>query len=328
MIISRTPVRIPLGGGGTDLPVYYEKYGASLLSAGVDRYVHVLVKRRFEHNIRVSYSRTEIVDSLDEIQHPVVRETLRLLKIDGGIEIVSVADVPANVGLGTSSSFTVGLLNALHAYKGEYPSPRALAEEAFTVERIILGEAGGLQDQYIAAYGGLICIEVSTGGDVSITPLKIEHRLVTELESRLLFFNTNLKRQASEIQAEHVRAISHGEENVIQSLHMIKQIGLETKHALEAGDLDRFGKLLDEHWNYKKGVGSNMSNSSIDLWYNMAIDAGALGGKLIRAGGGGFLMFHCDQQDRDRVRRVLSDEGLGEIRFRFESTGSRILLNL
>ena len=166
MIISRTPVRVTLGGGGTDLPAYYEKHGASLISAAIDKYVYIMVKPRFDRNIQVSYSKTEIVDSVDEIQHPVVREVLRLLKVDSGVEIVSVADVPANAGLGTSSSFTVGLLNALHAYKGEHPSPKTLAEEAYTIERVILKEAGGLQDQYVAAYGGLIVIDIDTGGTV------------------------------------------------------------------------------------------------------------------------------------------------------------------
>lgn len=329
MIISRTPVRIPLGGGGTDLPAYYEKYGSSLLTASVDSYLYMLVKKHFDDNsIRVSYSRTETVHSVNEILHPVVREALRLLEIKGGIEIVSAADVPANVGLGTSSSFTVGLLHALHAYKGENVSARTLAQEAVTIEREILAEPGGLQDQYAAAYGGLISIDITMQGAVTVTPLEIDSKSVAELESRLLLFYTNLKRSAAEIQAQHAKAIANGDASVTEALHRIKEIGLQTKRALEAQDLDQFGTLLDDHWKCKKRVGTNISNPSIDRWYNMAIDAGAVGGKLIGAGGGGFLMFYSNQANRDRVRNVLSNEGLREIRVRFEFSGSRILLNL
>ena len=328
MIISRTPVRIALGGGGTDLPAYYSKHGAALISAAIDKYVYILVKPRFNQEIRVSYSQTEIVSSVEDIQHPVVRETLRFLKIDGGIEIVSVADVPANAGLGTSSSFTVGLLNALYAYKGEYPTAKVLAQEAYTIERVILAEAGGLQDQYVAAFGGLITIDVNTAGEVSVRPLAINRDLLAELESRLLFFDTRLTRMASEIQAEHVKALAGGVGEAIQSLHTIKRIGVETREALERADLDQFGRLLNEHWLHKRRVARNISNGDIDRWYELARQAGALGGKLIGAGGGGFLMFCCDQEHRDRVRRVLAGEQLGEVRFRFEPTGSRILVNL
>ena len=327
MIISRTPVRIALGGGGTDLPSYYERFGASLVTATIDKYVYILVKQRFNRDIRVSYAKTEIVSTVEEVQHPVVREALRLLRIDGGIEIVSVADVPANAGLGTSSSFAVGLLNALHAYKGEHPTADVLAREAYVIERVILKEAGGLQDQYVAAHGGLIVIDVTTKGEITVRPLPVEPRGVAELESRLLFFNTQLTRTASEIQAEHVTSMVSGSVPVLESLHTIKRLGVETREALERADLDRFGRLLHEHWHQKKQVGSNISNPSIDRWYDLAIGAGALGGKLIGAGGGGFLMFCCDQPHRDRVREALAHEGLDEVRFRFEPSGSRILVN-
>ena len=328
MIISRTPVRLALAGGGTDLPAYYTQHGASLVTAAIDKYVYVFVKRRFNRDIRVSYSKTEIVGSPEEIQHPVVREALKLLRIDGGIEIVSVADVPANAGLGTSSSFAVGLLHALHAFKGEHPTAKALAQEAYTIERVILAEPGGLQDQYVAAYGGLIALDIDTQGEVTVTPLPMENRWLAELESRLLFFDTQLTRTACEIQAEHVRAMVSGAGEVIESLHTIKRLGLETREALERADLDQFGRLLNEHWLHKKRVGRNISNGDIDRWYALAMEAGALGGKLIGAGGGGFLMFCAGQEHRDQVRNALSREGLGEVRFRFEPSGSRILLNL
>jgi D-glycero-alpha-D-manno-heptose-7-phosphate kinase len=329
VIISRTPVRIPLGGGGTDLPAYYEKYESSLLTAAVNRYVFIIVKKHFEDTVRFTgYHRKEVVDSSDQILHPVVRTALRLLNIGRGIEIVSVSDVPANAGLGASSSFTVGILNALHTYKGENPSPEDLAKEALTIERGILKEPGGIQDQYIAAYGGLIAIDISRMGKVAVRPLKIDPELVSELERRLVFFYTKLTRTASEVQAEHVESILRQEAEVIQSLHGIKQIGFETKSALETGDLDRFGKLLDEHWNYKKRVGGNISNGDIDRWHRLAIDAGALGGKLLGAGGGGFLTFYCQPQHRDHVRGALAKESLKEIALRFEPTGSRIILNI
>ncbi|MBI3318353.1 MAG: hypothetical protein HYZ90_04285, partial [Candidatus Omnitrophica bacterium] len=264
----------------------------------------------------------------DQVHHPVVREALRLLKIDRGIEIVSVADVPANVGLGTSSSFTVGLLNALYAFKAKNPSPRVLAQEALAIERVILKESGGLQDQYIAAYGGLASIDVNTEGRVMVNPLKIDPHLVAELENRLLYFYTNLTRNASEIQAQHVDSIVRGNGEVIESLHEIKRIGTETKDALLSGDLDRFGRLLGEHWDYKKRLNGNISNSAINRWYEAALKAGALGGKLVGAGGGGFLMLYCPPEAKNRIRLESEKEGLKEINFRFESSGSRILLNI
>jgi D-glycero-alpha-D-manno-heptose-7-phosphate kinase len=299
------------------------------LTASVNRYVFILVKKHFEDTVRFTgYHRKEVADSPEHIQHPVVRETLRLLNIGRGIEIVSVSDVPANAGLGTSSSFTVGLLNALHASKGENPSPRTLAEEALTIERVILKEPGGVQDQYVAAYGGLISLAISRKGEVAVTPLQINHHLVSELENRLLFFYTNVTRTASEIQTEHVQAIANGNGGVIESLHEIKRIGLETRAAFESGNLDRFGRLLDEHWNYKKKIGGNISNGDIDRWYQMAIEAGAFGGKLVGAGGGGFLMLYCHPEAKDRVRTVLTNEELREISLRFEASGSRVILNI
>jgi D-glycero-alpha-D-manno-heptose-7-phosphate kinase len=329
MIISRTPVRIPLGGGGTDLPAYYEQYGASLLTGAVNKYVFIFVKEHFEKTIRFAgYHRKEVADSPEKIEHPVVREALRMLNIDERIEIVSVADVPANTGLGTSSSFTVGLLNALHTFKDENPSSETLAREAVAIERVILKEPGGVQDQYIAAYGNIISIEINTAGDVAVSRLKLDSRVVAELERRLIFFYTKLQRTASEIQGQHVETIKNGNGKAQESLHEIKRIGLETREALQIGDLDHVGRLLDEHWNFKKRISSNVSSDCIDRWYKVAVEAGALGGKLVGAGGGGFLMFYCHPDVRDRVSRVLAKEKLQEIDFRFDFCGSRILVNI
>ncbi|MBI4596885.1 MAG: hypothetical protein HY737_00605 [Candidatus Omnitrophica bacterium] len=329
MIISRTPVRIPLGGGGTDLPAYYEQFESLILTAAVNRFVFIVVKKHFEETVRFTgYHRKEVVKTREEIQHPVVREALELLKIAPGIEIVSISDVPANTGLGTSSSFTVGLLNALHAYKGEHPTPETLAREALTIERIILKEPGGLQDQYVAAYGGLLSLGISTKGKVAVHALKVDPHVVSELENRLVFFYTNFSRTASEIQAGHAQAISSGNGQALESLHEIKRIGLKTKTAFEAGDLDGFGRLLHAHWDSKKKLGGNISNGSIDRWYQIAMEAGALGGKLMGAGGGGFLMLYCHPEAKHRIRALLAKESLKEIAFRFEATGSRIILNI
>ena len=329
MIISRTPVRIPLGGGGTDLPAYYEKYGGFILSAAVNKYVYVTVRKHFEETIRFSgYHRKEVANTIDEIQHPVVREALRLLNIGKGIEIVSLSDVPANVGLGTSSTFTVGLLCALHAYKGEHPSPLVLAQEALTIERHILKETGGIQDQYIAAYGGIISIDIDRQGGINLIPLMIDHNIIEDLEMRLVFFYTNIQRTAHKLQAGHMQSISQGVKQVTESLHQIKRIGAEIKEAVLSNKLDDFGRLLDEHWKCKNKIGDDISNSSIDAWYKMAMDAGALGGKLLGAGGGGFFMFYCQNGVKDRVRSALVKEGLKEISFRFEPNGSRIILHI
>ena len=329
MIISRTPVRVPLGGGGTDLPAYYQNYGGALSTAAVNKYVFILVKDHFEDTVRFSgYYNKEVVASADQITHPVVSKVLQLLEIEQPVEIVSVSDVPASVGLGTSSSFTVGLLNALHTFRGENCSPDSLAKEALAIERVMLNEPGGVQDQYIAAYGGLIALDINTAGDVAVTPLGLAPEVIANLESNLLFFYTNVQREAMEIQSQHVESIKKGQESVLASLHEIKRIGFASKEALKAGELDRFGCLLDEHWNFKRNVGDNVSTKEIDKWYKLAMGSGALGGKLMGAGGGGFLMFYCPTQKKDCVRATLAQQGLKEIYIRFEPGGSKIILNI
>ncbi len=324
MIISRTPVRITLGGGGTDLPSYANRFGGMVLSAAINKYVYIIVKKHFEDTIRFSgYHHKEVANSYDEIKHPVVREVAKMLDIGTGIEIVSLSDVPANVGLGTSSSFTVGLLAALHTYKGEIFAYKHLANEAYIIERIKLKEAGGVQDQYIAAFGGTKIITIRIDGEVELQDLNVPH--IEELEQRLVFFYTNIQRNASDIQDNHIRAIA--DNDIVDNLHSIKAIGLQSKIALEEGSLDSFGRLLHEHWKFKHSIKRGISTTQIDIWYQMAIDAGAYGGKLIGAGGGGFLMFYCPN-GKDRVREKLTREGLKEISFRFEPTGSRIIMHI
>jgi len=326
MIVTRTSVRLPLGGGGTDLPWYANEHGGFLLATAIDKYVYVIVKRRFEPSIRVSYSKTEIVDAVEQIQHPLVREALKLLKVQDPIEIVSLADVPANTGLGTSSSFTVGLLNALHAYGGEYVSAQQLAQEACQIEMDTLAEPIGKQDQYLAALGGVTCLEIARDGTVSALPLRLSPDAREQFESNTLLFYTGIRRNASEVLGEQRDASGKERNQQIERLHRIKEIGREVQRCFLAGDLDEFGRLLDAHWQVKRGLSPKVSESRIDRWYEIARANGALGGKLMGAGGGGFLMFYCNG-GKQRLRSVMEQEGLREMRFRIEKDGSKVLVN-
>ncbi|HEY4683034.1 MAG TPA: hypothetical protein VIH17_07265 [Candidatus Acidoferrales bacterium] len=326
MIVTRTSVRLPLGGGGTDLPWYANEHGGFLLATAIDKYVYVIVKRRFEPSIRVSYSKTEIVDAVEQIQHPLVREALKLLKVQDPIEIVSLADVPANTGLGTSSSFTVGLLNALHAYGGEYVSAQQLAQEACQIEMDTLAEPIGKQDQYLAALGGVTCLEIARDGTVSALPLRLSPDAREQFESNTLLFYTGIRRNASEVLGEQRDASGKERNQQIERLHRIKEIGREVQRCFLAGDLDEFGRLLDAHWQVKRGLSPKVSENRIDRWYEIARANGALGGKLMGAGGGGFLMFYCNG-GKQRLRSVMEQEGLQEMRFRIEKDGSKVLVN-
>ncbi|MCJ7459505.1 MAG: hypothetical protein MUP17_10990 [candidate division Zixibacteria bacterium] len=327
MIVTRTPVRIPLGGGGTDLPSYYTQYGGFLISAAIDKYIYITVNKRFEKSIRVSYSSTEIADSVDDIKHPIVREALRLLKVDSGIEITSIADVPSNTGLGSSSSFTVGLLNALHTYKNEKVNAKDLAEEACYIEIELLKEPIGKQDQYAAAFGGIICLEIDRLGSIKTTPLKLSEDSLDQLESNTLLFYTGIKRSASEVLSSQNKNASLNQEKIIQGMHQIKKIGLEIKEAFEKEDLETFGKLLDQHWQIKKTLSDKITQDKIDQWYEIAKKNGALGGKLMGAGGGGFFMFFCNN-GKNGFRKKMEQEELKEMRFRLDFDGSKVLVNI
>jgi len=327
MIITRTPVRVPLGGGGTDLPSYASRHGGFLVSASIDKYVFVTVNRRsLDRLIRASYSDTEIVESLEKLRHPLVREALRLTGIDGGLEITSIADVPANCGLGTSGSFTVGLLHALHTLKRDHISTYGLAEEACHIEIDVLGEPIGKHDQYLGAFGGITCLEVQRDGSVTVIPARVHTHVVEELERNILLFYTGLTRRASDILADQNRAATENDGRVIDGLHRIKDIGREVLQAIEAGKLRRFGELLHEHWETKRHLSPRISGDHIDRWYDMARANGAIGGKIMGAGGGGFFMFYCEDS-KERVRAALAEEGLVEMRFRFEFEGCKVLVN-
>jgi D-glycero-alpha-D-manno-heptose-7-phosphate kinase len=328
MIITRTPFRLPLGGGGTDLPSYYGKKGGFLVSAAIDKYMYIVLNQRFEKNIRVSYSTTEIVESVDQIQHPIVREAMRLTGVQENLEIISVADLPANSGMGSSSSFAVGLLGALHQLKGDSIDPQQLAEEAFQIEVEILGEPIGKQDQYIAAFGGVKSLEIDRIGQVKVNPVLLPDLGLRKFETCVLLFYTGVQRRASHVLGEQSEALARDEAQVVKATDQIKLIGFEVKSALEAGDIDRFGQLLKRHWKAKKLLSPQVSSGVIDEWYELALTNGAISGKIMGAGGGGFFMFYCPAKKRDQLSNSLIARGLTPMEFAIEPEGSKVLLKI
>jgi D-glycero-alpha-D-manno-heptose-7-phosphate kinase len=327
-------MRISIGGGGTDLPAYYSLYGGEWISAAINKYVYVIINKRFQNSFRISYSKTEEVDSVDQIEHPIVREALRLLKIKGGLEIVSIADVFSHTGLGSSGSFSVALLTGLYTYlkhnaHGELPTRREIAEQACHIAIDILKEPSGKQDEYIAAYGGITAFYADKTGKVTVEPLypqMITPETVRELENNLLLFYTGIRRDAREALKPQVKATLQGDPETLESFHRIKQIGKEIKEALAKNDFRKFGELLDLHWQEKiKRKGT--TDQRINRWYEIAKKNGAIGGKLIGAGGGGFLLFYCEE-GKDMVRRALEKEGLKEEPFRFDFEGVKVIADI
>jgi len=327
LIVSRTPFRLSLGGGGTDLPAYYTKHGGFFVSGAVNRYMHLVLNDRFEPGIRVSYSQTEIVQSADAIRHPIVRETLKYLDFRGRIEIVSLADVPAATGLGSSGSFSVGLLNALYAHQKVIKTPRDVAEEACHIAMVRLREPSGKQDEYTASFGGIRSYEIDREGRVTPRELSIAPETLDELEHGIMMFYTGIKRNAKDILGGQRDRVSSNADGAVEKMHAIKSIGYESMKALESGNLRRFGELLDEHWKVKRGVTDAMTTNGIDHWYAVARERGAVGGKVVGAGGGGFLMLYCEDGRRD-VRSALAKEGLVEMKFRFDYEGSKVIYNI
>jgi D-glycero-alpha-D-manno-heptose-7-phosphate kinase len=327
MIVSRAPVRFSLGGGGTDLPSYSKEHGGFLVAAAIDQYVSVCAARRFYNNIRLAYSKMEVVDNVDQIEHRIFREALRFTDLRTNLELHSLADVPANSGLGSSSSFTVALLNALHALKREYVPTKQLADEACHIEIDVLKEPIGKQDQYIAAYGGITAFTFHPDGSVEAERVKMTDEAVTELEGNLLIFYSGVERSASQVLSEQKKTITENKDDAVNRMHRIKQLGYDTKKLLEAGTVDQFGELLHEHWTNKRKLASNMTSSVIDEHYEAARKAGAIGGKLMGAGGGGFFMFYVRPIDRRRVHEALAARGLRHMRFRFDFDGARIMAN-
>ena len=329
MILSRAPTRITLGGGGTDLKSYYSKHGGFLIAGAVDRYCTVLANRRFHDSIRLSYSQMEIRDNVADIEHRIFRAALEFIGIEKGIELHSTADVPAGCGLGTSSSFTVALLNALHAYKKDFVTQKQLAEEACHIEIDMLGEPIGKQDQYMAAFGGLTCLTFDKNGEVLVEPLRISQGALDQLESNTLLFFTGKQRNASDILSEQDEKSKQDDPEMIQNLDQIKEIGLETRRYLEKGQLDMLGELLHVHWETKKKRSQKMSDPFMDECYEVARKNGALGGKLVGAGGGGFFMFYCSNynHDKPKLAETMQKMGLRWERFHFDFDGVKILVN-
>jgi D-glycero-alpha-D-manno-heptose-7-phosphate kinase len=323
MLITRTPLRISIGGGGTDLPSYYERFAGLLVSAAIDKYIYVSINRTFTDDYFLKYSALERVKRIDEIQHPIIRECLRLHPVGPAIEIVSVADIPAGTGLGSSGAFTVGLLRALYAFKREHASAQRVAEEACRIEIELLDRPVGKQDQYIAAFGGLTCFEVEQNGAVHASPLRIPEGAMRDLEEHLLMFFTGYSREADAVLTEQKQQSSKGDGAMLDNLHFVKELGQSIRTALEAGDTAQFGRLMHQHWLHKTKRSARMSNDRIDGWYAAGMANGAIGGKLVGAGGGGFLLFYA--RDRLALREAMAREGLKEVRFTFDHDGSQVI---
>ncbi len=324
MIISRSPLRISLGGGGTDLPSYYREHGGFLIAAAIDKHVYINVHDRFTDGFLLKYSHLEEAASVDAIKHPIIREALRMAGVSAtNLEIASMADIPAGTGLGSSGSFTTALLRALHAHERQWVSPAELAEQAFTIEMEKLGEPVGKQDQYIAAIGGVTVFEFDRDGTVLFRPVRMSEDTRVALEENLLLFFTGYSRSASAILSDQKARSEKCDAAMIENLHFTKDLGRQSLAAIEGGALDEFARLMDVHWQHKKTRTQGMSNEQINTWYDAGMQNGALGGKLIGAGGGGFLMFYAE--DKARLRKTMSAAGLREVRFRFDYEGTKIV---
>jgi D-glycero-alpha-D-manno-heptose-7-phosphate kinase len=327
VIVSRAPFRFSLGGGGTDLPAYYRQYGGFVVSAAIDSYMYVTANQRFYPSIRLAYSETELVDDVAGIRHPIFREALKMTGISSGIELTSVADLPSNSGLGSSSSFTVALLNALHAYKRELVTCERLAREACELEMERLAEPVGKQDQYIAAYGNVTAFTIARDGSVAVEPVPVENAVLERLQNNLLIMYSGTERPAKLVLTEQGQRLEDADPATLAGMHRIKALGRDVYDLLVRGEVDHYGELLHEHWQHKRGLASKMTDETLDQHYAAARKAGAVGGKLIGAGGGGFFMFYVRPGQRDRVQETLKARGLRPLRFGFDRQGARILLN-
>jgi D-glycero-alpha-D-manno-heptose-7-phosphate kinase len=328
MILTRTPFRITLGGGGTDLPSFYQEHGGYILAVAIDKYMYLNVNTPLvDDKIRVRYTSSEMVDHVNDLRHTLAREALRHFGITSGIEIVSIADVPAGTGLGSSSAYLVGLLNALHALSQDQATPQKLAEEACHIEIEVLRKPIGKQDQYMAAFGGLTELNIKPDGSVSAARMQLDVDLVESLERNILMFYTNEMRDAASILEKQDRATRAKDQVVVKSLRAIKDVGLEISDAISKGNLRRFGELLDVHWQSKKSLSEGITNPQIDAWYELAKQNGAIGGKISGAGGGGFLMLYCEE-NRPRLREVMRAAGLRELKFRFDFEGSKVVFDV
>ena len=321
MIISRTPFRVSFAGGGSDLPSFYRQEQGAVLSTSIDKYIYIAVHPFFDPNkTQLKYSKTELVDSVDDIKHPIIRECLRMLGIAGGIDINSIADIPAGTGLGSSSSFTVGLLKALNAYANRYVSPEYLGANACRIEIDLLKEPIGRQDQYAAAFGGLNFIEFNADDTVEVERIVMDPQAKRQLDRNLIMVYTGDTRSASAILEHQSAAMAQTDKRTAQR-EMVRQ-AYELKEILQNNQIDDFGRVLHEGWLLKKSLTSGISNSAVDELYEKGLKAGALGGKLLGAGGGGFVLFYCPEEHQPEFRKQMS--GFRELNFTFDTTGSKI----
>lgn len=326
MIIARSPLRITLGGGGTDLPSYYRDHEGFLIAAAIDKYVYVTVMRPFTEGIYLKYSQLEHVERTVDVKHPIIRESLQILNFKTPqVEITTLADIPAGTGLGSSGSFTTALLKALHTHRKRHLHQEELAELACHIEIDRLGEPIGKQDQYAAAVGGITCFTFHKDDKVTAAPLKISMDTMFDLEDNLLLFFTGFSRSAGGILKDQKERTQQSDSDMLANLHYVKDLGYRSKDALESGNKIRFGELMHEHWEHKKKRSGGMSNLKIDEWYELGMKNGAIGGKLVGAGGGGFLMFMA--HDRNKLRHVMTRAGLEEVRFRFDFEGTKVVMS-
>ncbi len=331
MIITRTPFRITLGGGGTDLPSYYRQHGGFLLTSAIDKYMYVAINTPFiDRLLRVKYSKSETVASAKELEHELVREALKIFNIEDTLEIISFADISAGTGMGSSGSYLVGLLNALNEYNKYKVSAKQLAETAFHIEAEILKKPVGKQDGYIAAHGGILCLQIDKEGNVSTKPANIKMTTIRDLEHNLLLYYTGIQRKAEEVLQEQHQAMlkkDHGQHKAVsESLNWIKDLGFKTLQALEEDRLSEFARLMDEHWRYKKKMSNKITHPAVDQAYEEVKRHGVLGGKLLGAGGGGFLLFYAETNHR-KIEQVMAGRGMRRLDFRFDFEGSKVLLN-
>lgn len=326
MIITRSPLRITLGGGGTDLPSYYREHGGFVIAAAIDKYVFVSAIRPFTPGIFLKYSQLERVAQIDEVKHRIIREALRLLDFKTPqIEITTLADIPAGTGLGSSGSFTTALLKALFTHRRRLILMSDLARLACEIEIDRLKEPIGKQDQYIASYGGITCFQFNADDSVAAAPLKVNMDTIRDLEDNLMLFFTGYERQAGAILQDQQQRSARSDPAMLQNLHYVKEMAFQSQQALAGGDCAAFGEIMHTHWEHKKKRSQGMSNPQIDAWYELGRKNGAIGGKLVGAGGGGFLMFYAE--DHKRLRRAMTGAGLEEVRFRFDFEGTKVLLS-
>jgi D-glycero-alpha-D-manno-heptose-7-phosphate kinase len=328
MIITRTPFRLTLGGGGTDLPSFYREHGGFILAVAIDKYMFLNINTPIiDDLVRVRYSKAELVEHVDQVEHTLAREGLRAFGIQSGIEIVSIADIPSGTGLGSSSCYLVGLLRGLHALTDSSVGPQELAEQACHIELEILKKPIGKQDQYMAAFGGLTTLDIARDGSVKVNRLRVNREVLEALESNILLFYTGEIRDATAILSQQDAASKKKDAKVVGSLTEILEIGHEVADSIQKGNLHRFGELMDQHWQSKKSLAQGISNPRIDGWYELAKRNGAVGGKISGAGGGGFLMLYCEH-DKAQLREAMRGAGLRELNFRFEFEGSKVVFDV